>query len=84
MLKRMYAQIPQLASVPRTRPAGIAVLHQFNASRRTNRMICRRLAPIQRIIPKNLIRWATLLFMLPEIINTPASNTMANNMAAIP
>ena len=33
---------------------------------------------------KNWVRWARLLFMLPEIISTPASSTSTNSTAAIP
>ena len=40
----------QQAMVPKAQPIGIAVLHQFNASSRTKRMICCLLAPIQRIL----------------------------------
>ena len=43
----------QLAKVPSTRPMGTAVLHQLRASSRTNRMTCRLLMPMQRIMPKN-------------------------------
>ena len=81
---RSAAQIVQLAKVPSTRPMGTAVLHQLRASSRTNRMTCRLLMPMQRIMPKNWVRWARLLFMLPEIISTPASSTSTNSTAAIP
>ena len=47
-------------------------------------MTCRLLMPMQRIMPKNWVRWARLLFMLPEIISTPASSTSTNSTAAIP
>ena len=63
---------------------GTAVLHQLRASSRTNRMTWRLLMPMQRIMPKNWVRWARLLFMLPEIISTPASSTSTNSTAAIP
>ena len=63
---------------------GTAVLHQLRASSRTNRMTCRLLMPMQRIMPKNWVRWARLLFMLPEIISTPASSTSTNSTSAIP
>ena len=43
----------QDVTIPSTTPAGTAVLHQFNASRRMKRVICRLLMPMQRIIPKN-------------------------------
>ena len=68
--------------VPSTRPTGTAVLHQLRASIRTMRTTCARLAPVQRSIPKNRVRWAMLLFMLPEIISTPASSTSTNSTAA--
>ena len=38
---------------------------------------------MQRIMPKNLVLWATLLFILLEIINTPATNTSRNRTAAV-
>ena len=79
---RRTAQTVQLASVPSKRPSGMAVLHQFSASSRTNRIICALLAPMHRSIPKNWVRWATLLFMLPEIIRTPAASTSTNSTAA--
>jgi len=57
-------------------PKGIAVLHQLRASSLTKRIICCLL------ISKNLVRWATLLFMLLEIINTPAISIRINNTTA--
>ena len=54
----------------------------MRASSRTNRFNCWRLIPIQRIIPKNFVLWATVLLMLPEIIRTPASRMRMNS--AIP
>ena len=69
-----------MAAVYMMRDAYISIMEQS----RTYRIICWRLAPIQRIIPKNFVRCATLLFILPEIINTPANNTITNKIAAIP
>ena len=66
----------QHITVPNAQPMGIAVLHQFSASSRTKRIICRLLAPMQRSMPKNFVRCATLLFMQPEIIKTPAIRIM--------
>jgi hypothetical protein len=40
--------------------------------------------PIQRIMPKNSVRRATVLFILLEIIRTPASRINRNNTAAAP
>ena len=62
---------------------GIAVLHQFKASSLTKRIICCLLIPMQRIIPKNLVRCATLLLMLLEIISTPAASMSMNRTAAV-
>ena len=62
---------------------GIALLHQFNASSRTKRMICFLLAPMQRIMPKNFVLWETLLFMQLEIISTPAVRIIRNTAPAI-
>mgnify|MGYP006963537667 CR=1 FL=1 len=50
--KRSTTQSPHVVTTPKTRPIGIAVLHQFNASKRTKRMVCCLLIPMQRIIPK--------------------------------
>ena len=50
--KRSTAHSPHVVTTPKIRPMGTAVLHQFNASRRTNRIICCLLIPMQRIIPK--------------------------------
>ena len=44
-------QSPQVRITPKTRPKGIANLHQFKASNRTSFMICCLLAPKQRNIP---------------------------------
>ena len=73
----------QELTVPRMTPMGMAVLHQLRASSRTNRASCCRLMPMQRIIPKNLIRWATVLLMLPEIISTPEIRIRRNRTPAI-
>lgn len=70
-------------AIPRATPAGMAVLHQFRASSRTNRRSCWRLMPMQRSIPKNLVRWATVLLMLPEIISTPAIRISRNSAPAL-
>ena len=72
----------QQVTVPNTQPIGIAVLHQFSASSLTKRIICCLLAPIQRIIPKNFVRCATLLFIQLEIINTPAINIITKQATA--
>ena len=72
----------QQVTVPNAQPIGIAVLHQFSASSLTKRIICCLLAPIQRIIPKNFVRCATLLFIQLEIINTPAINIITKQAAA--
>lgn len=53
----------QLENVPSTRPIGTAILHQLSASIRTKRTTCCLLIPRQRIIPKNRVRCAILLFM---------------------
>ncbi len=79
---RRNAHKIHVLTVPRAMPMGIAVLHQLRASSRTNHFNCRRLIPIQRIIPKNFVRWATVLLMLPEIISTPASRIRMNNTPA--
>ena len=81
--KRSTAHSPHVVTTPKIRPMGTAVLHQFNASRRTNRIICCLLIPMQRIIPKNLVLWATLLFILLEIIKTPAIKISRNRTTAI-
>ena len=64
------------------KPKGIAVLHQFRASSRTNCTICFLLAPMQRIMPKNFVRCETLLFIQLEIISTPAVKTKTDTTAA--
>ena len=76
------AQIIQETTTPRAVPTGTALLHQFNASSLTIRTIWLRLAPMQRSIPKNCVLRATLLFMLPEIIITPAARIMTNRTPA--
>ena len=81
--KRRAAHSPQEQRIPRMRPMGTAVLHQFRASSLTKRMICLRLIPMQRIIPKNCVLWATLLLMLPEIIRTPAARISRHSTAAV-
>lgn len=63
-------------------PTGMAVLHQFSASLRTNLRTCLWSAPRHLIIPKKRILRATLLFMLPEIIRTPAVVTSTARTAA--
>ena len=70
-------------TVPNRMPTGIAVLHQLRASSFTKRASCLRLIPIQRIIPKNFVRCATVLLMLPEIISTPAMRINKNSAPAI-
>ncbi len=50
--KRSTAHSPHVVTTPKIRPMGTAVLHQFNASKRTKRMVCCLLIPMQRIIPK--------------------------------
>ena len=72
----------QQVTVPNAQPIGIAVLHQFNASRRTNLTICCLLAPIHRIMPKNFVRCATLLFIQLEIIKTPEIKMITKQAAA--
>ena len=74
----------QLENVPSTRPIGTAILHQLSASIRTKRTTCCLLIPRQRIIPKNRVRCAILLFIVPEIISTPASSTRTNSTPAMP
>ncbi|ACA55173.1 hypothetical protein CLK_0109 [Clostridium botulinum A3 str. Loch Maree] len=49
----------------------------------TKRIICCLLIPMQRIIPKNFVLWATLLFILLEIISTPAISISTNSTAAV-
>ena len=82
--KRNAPHKPHVATTPSSTPMGTAVLHQFSASNRTNRMICRRLIPMHRIMPKNSVRRATVLFILLEIMRTPASRINRNSMAAAP
>ena len=72
----------QQVTVPNAQPIGIAVLHQFNASSLTKRTICCLLAPIQRIIPKNFVRCATLLFIQLEIIKIPAIRMITKQATA--
>ena len=72
----------QQVTIPNTQPIGIAVLHQFSASSLTKRTICCLLAPMQRIIPKNFVRCATLLFMQLEIIKIPAISIMTKQAIA--
>jgi len=79
---RRMAHRTHVPAIPRATPAGMAVLHQFRASSRTNRRSCWRLMPMQRSIPKNLVRWATVLLMLPEIISTPAIRMRRNSAPA--
>ena len=38
---------------------------------------------MQRIIPKNLVLWAAVVFKVLEIIRTPAISTSKNNIAAV-
>ena len=79
---RKIAPSTQETATPRAAPMGMAVLHQFRASNFTNRMTCRLLMPIQRIIPKNCVRWATVLLRLPEIIRIPAARISRNRTPA--
>ena len=72
----------QQVTIPNAQPIGIAVLHQFSASSLTKRTICCLLAPMQRIIPKNFVRCATLLFMQLEIIKIPAISIMTKQAIA--
>ena len=79
--RRIPHNIQQLTT-PSRPPRGTAVLHQFSASSLTNRMICFLLAPIQRSIPKNAVRCATLLFIQLAIIKIPAASMITKQMAA--
>ena len=81
--KRRAAHRHHVTAIPSATPAGIAVLHQFRASSLTKRIICCRLIPRQRIIPKNFVLWVILLFILLEIINTAAVNISTNNTPAV-
>ena len=72
------AHNPHVTTTAAAMPMGMAILHQFSASSRTKRIICRLLAPMQRSMPKNFVRCATLLFMLLEIMSTPAVSTRKN------
>ena len=54
---------------------GMASLHHPSASLRTNFRICFGVAPRQRSIPKNSVRWVILVFRLLVIISTPARIT---------
>ena len=63
-------------------PRGIALRHQFRASLLTYCRICFVSVPRHRIIPKNRVRWETLLFMLLEIIRIPAAMTRTESIAA--
>ena len=74
--------IHRMTTIPMEIPTGIAKRHQLSASFRTKRITCFGVAPIQRIRPKNSVRWATLLFRLLAIIIIPANITSANNTAA--
>ena len=82
-INRSRAHTPHVTRIPRMTPAGIAILHQFRASSLTKRIICSLLIPIQRIIPKNFVLWATLLFILPAIISAPAISIKINSITAI-
>ena len=82
LTSRITAQSPHVTTMPGIIPAGTAILHQFSASSRTKHRICFLLAPIQRIMPKNLERSAISLFKLPAIIKTPASKINTNKIAA--
>ena len=77
---RSTAFSPHARHVPSSTPIGTAVLHQFSASSRTKRTTCCLLMPTQRIMPKNCVRWAIVLFRLPEIISTPAISTSRNKI----
>lgn len=80
--KRKIAHKAQMTTIPMEIPTGIAKRHQLSASFRTKRITCFGVAPIQRIRPKNSVRWATLLFRLLAIIIIPANITSTNNTAA--
>ena len=80
--KRKIAHKTQMTTIPMEIPTGIAKRHQLSASFRTKRITCFGVAPIQRIRPKNSVRWATLLFRLLAIIIIPANITSTNNTAA--
>ena len=80
--RRMMHRI-HVITIPSSTPSGIAILHQFSASSLTKRMICFLLIPRQRIRPKNCVRWATSLLILPAIISTPAVKINTNRTAAV-
>ncbi len=77
--------IPQAAhtvTTPARSPAGTASLHQPSASLFTKQITCLFVAPRQRIIPKNSVLRAILLFMLAAIIKIPATATSTASTAA--
>ena len=80
--KRSRKHSTHVTAIPERTPAGIAPLHQPSASLLTKRTTCFLVAPRQRIIPKNSVRRAILLFMLEVIIKIPAIITIAAKTAA--
>ena len=78
------AHSPHVMTTAAAMPMGMAILHQFSASRHTKRLTCRVLAPMQRSMPKNCVLCATLLFMLLDIMSTPAVSTRKNKNTAMP
>lgn len=79
----MAHRIPIMA-IPRIIPNGMANLHQLNASPCTIFMICRGVAPMQHIIPKNSVRCPILLLRLLVIIMSPAKRTSKKRIPAAP
>lgn len=80
---RIAAHSAHTTSMLRPSPTGMAVTHHCRASRRTKRAVWRRVAPRQRIRPKNAVRWLTLLFRLLEIIRMQVAMTTSESRAAI-
>ena len=79
---RIAADKIQKINIDNIIPIGIAVLHQYNPSNRTKRIICFFVAPRQRSIPKNSVLFATLLLRLLEIIKIQVSITIRERIKA--
>lgn len=69
-------------ATPAAIPTGIANRHHPRASFLTRRITCLGVAPMQRIKPKNSVRWETLLFRLLAIIMMPEKRTRTNRTPA--
>ena len=82
LTRRITAHSAHTTTMLRPMPAGRAATHHCSASRRTKRRICRRVAPRQRSMPKNRVRWLTLLFRLLEIIRMQEAITTSESTNA--